>query len=415
MAGESLEPGSKRFLPWDIFGYPQGVRGRALLTVVALLSALVAAPAQASPGSAGLARRTAASVPSGFVGMMADGPVFYEGFPLGQQLARMASSGVERVRVEFNWRTAQPVRSWAELPSSGREAFVRGPGGVPTSFLATDQIVSAAARHHLALLPVVIQAPLWDASPLGNHIQPRHDSPYAGYLTALVRRYGPKGTFWKAHRSIPRRPITAWQVWDEPNIGYFWDSLAWVSSYISLLRAASHAIRHADPRAEVVLGSLSGDSTHALALVYHHPRVRRLFDAVAVNVYSRTAGGVIDTLRAVRGMMDRQGDRSKPLIATELGWPSGLGKTILGLGVSTTTRGQAQKVSQLLPLLAASRRAIGLQSFFYYTWISTDQVGAYSPFAFAGLLSYDVDTHRIQPKPALAVFRKVVLRLEGRR
>lgn len=385
---------------------------RALLTMAGL--GLLGAPA-AGLGQATVSRQARSpTVPHGFVGMMADGPMLYSDFPLGRQLARMRFAGVQRVRVEFNWSRAQPVKTWGDLPTADRTAFVRGPAGVPVTFVATDRIVSLAARHHLAVLPVVLNAPRWDASPQGNHIQPLHDAPYAAYMTALVHRYGSHGSFWKSHRGIPRVPITAWQVWDEPNLPYTWDSVNWGPTYVALLRAASRAIRHADPQAQVVLGSLAGASWRELPLIYAVHHARRLFDAVAANIYMPTPENVINAMRSLRRVMDSYGDNRKPLIATELGWPSALGKSIARLGVATTQRGQAKRIGQLLPLLAANRRRLGLESFFYYTWVSTDQVGSYSPFAFAGLLRYDVHTHRISAKPAFAAFRRVALHIEGR-
>ena len=126
----------------------------------------------------------------------------------------MVASGVERLRVEFNWSVAQPYKTWADVPASQRSLYTQGqPGNVPTDFAYTDQIVTLAAQHQLPLLPVVIYAPGWDASPQGNHVQPAQDKPYGNYLTALVKRYGPGGSFWSAHPSLHSWPIRNWQIW----------------------------------------------------------------------------------------------------------------------------------------------------------------------------------------------------------
>jgi hypothetical protein len=379
--------------------------------ILCALGAL-AAPAVAQPGSSASAQRTPA-VPRDFVGMMADGPIFSPGVNVNAQFAQMASAGVGRIRVEFNWGAAQPYRTAAEVPANRRGEFVSGPGGVPTDFEGTDVIVALAAEHHLSLLPVVIASPSWDAWPTGFHAQPVHDAPYANYLTALVHRYGPSGTFWRTHSSIPRRPITMWQIWNEPDLPYFWDRINFASSYLALLRAAHRAIKRADPRAQVVLASLTGASWRGLATIYHVHGARKLFDVVGENTYAPTPAGVISVLAKVRHTMDRNGDARKPLIDTEVGWPSALGKSGLTLGVATTQAGQAAKLAALLPLLASQRRALGLAGFYYYTWMSTDTVGAVSPWVFAGLFRYATGTHRIIAKPAFAVFRRVVLHLEG--
>lgn len=347
--------------------------------------------------------------------MMADGPLLYDGMNLDRQFAQMASSGVQRVRVEFNWSQAQPYTAWNYVPLAYWGYFTGPRNAVPTYLLATDRIVGEAAQHHLSVLPVVIDPPSWDAGLTGHHIQPRVDAPYGAYLSVLVHRYGPRGTFWSTHRSIPRIPITAWQVWDEPNLLYFWDTLNWAPTYVALLRVAHAAIKKADPHAEVVLASLTGASWRALPLIYAVHHAGRLFDAVAANTYAPTPTDVINTLAADRRVMNGYGDQRKPLIETEMGWPSALGKSTVTLGVATTQRGQAQKLSQLLPLLAANRKTLGLQSFFYYTWMSLDDTGAFSPFDFAGLFRYDANTHHITAKPAYTAFRKAVFRMEGRR
>ena len=112
--------------------------------------------------------------------------------------------------------------------------------------------------------------------------------------------------------------------------------------------------------------------------------------------------------------MDQNGDRHKPLLASELGWPSAQGSTSTDFGTNTTQSGQARKLSRLLPLLAAHRKALGLVGFFYYTWIS---VGApnVNPFAYSGLLRFNRASDKVTTKPAYQAFRRAALKLEGRR
>ena len=42
-----------------------------------------------------------------------------------------------------------------------------------------------------------------------------------GEFALLARRYGPGGSFWDRHPRLPRLPVRAWQVWNEPNLPVF--------------------------------------------------------------------------------------------------------------------------------------------------------------------------------------------------
>ncbi|MFL5822929.1 MAG: hypothetical protein ACJ764_05750 [Solirubrobacteraceae bacterium] len=353
----------------------------------------------------------AAHVRPGFVGVMADGPLFFSGVKLGHQVAKMAADGVGSVRVAFNWSKAQPYQDWNEIPAGQKKHFTHGPGGVPTSYFETDRIVRLAAIHHLTLLPVVTTVPPWDGSPKGQHNQPARDAPYGRYLTGLIRRYGPSGRFWSDHRRLPRRPLTAWQIWNEPELTENWDTFPFARSYVRLLRVAHDAIRRADPSARVVLAALTNYGWRDLASIYKVQGSRRVFDEVAANPYTAQPSGVITILGYFRKAMDDNGDSHKPLLATEVGWPSAKGKSSQDFGFNTTERGQAKKLSELLPLLAKNRHRLRLASFYYYTWMSTDPRHGV-PFQYAGLLRFRRAKDKIDPKPAYFAFRRTVRKLE---
>jgi hypothetical protein len=343
--------------------------------------------------------------------MAGDGPLFDPRVDLNKQLDKMVGSGVERLRASFNWADAQPYKSWSKVPASQRSRFTNV-AGVPTDFGATDEIVRAAASHQLSVLPVVLFAPRWDGFPRGNHVQPARDKPYARYLTGLVKRYGPNGSFWAANPSLPFWPIRSWQIWNEPELTFYWDTANFAPSYVRLLRAAHGAIKKVDPSASVVLGSLTNFSWKDLQSIYKIHGARGLFNAVGSNPYTSKPKGVIRILTNVRRAMDDHGDHSKALIATEVGWPSALGKTKQNFGFNTTQQGEAKKLSQLLPMLASNRRRLGLSAFYYYTWLSTDQRGAVS-WAFSGLLHFDTSSGKVSAKPAFNAFRRTALKLEG--
>jgi hypothetical protein len=350
----------------------------------------------------------AAAVPAGFVGMNADGPVFSVAGESRHQLDGMVASGVESIRVVFDWTAAQPYPDWNHVPLDLVGNFQPDP--VPTSFVATDQIVELAARRHLTVLPVVLYAPSWDQAPhpANTLAVPRSPAPYANYLGLLVRRYGPHGSFWREHPGVPKVPVRMWQIWNEPNLLNFWPAPL-VPNYISLLRAAHTAIKRADPGAKVVLAGMPDYVWTDLALLYKGG-ARGLFDVVAVHPYTKTVRGVITIVELVRQVMDRAGDRRKPIILTELNWPAALHRTPFYTGFETTEAGQARKLAAVIPLLARYRRRLGLMSFYYYTWVTADIPGG-DPFQFAGL--FGLNHGRLVKKPAYNAFRRAALALEG--
>jgi hypothetical protein len=381
---------------------------RRTVTAFALVLALSLVPAGAAAGSA---------VPHGFVGVVVGSPLFPNFDPnvyLDDQLNLMVLSGVQSIRVPVDWAQVQPYKRMSQVPQDQRYLFVQA-GGVPTNFSLVDQMVAEAARRGITLMPMVIDAPNWDAlaHTTGGVVSiPRSDGPYATFLAALVRRYGPQGTFWQSN--TPKLAVRMWQIWNEPNLKPFWPQQPWVHRYVGLLKAAHDAIKRIDPGARVILGGLPNYSWRSLQKIYAIRGSRRFFDVVAVHPYTKSPQGVIAILNFVRQVMNRSGDTRKPMVADEVSWPSSLGKTVhnTGYDFATTEAGQARKISQLLPMLGRYRRSLRLMAFYWYTWASTERVNGLA-FDFAGLLKYTPANFQFHPKPALTAFTNAALALEG--
>ena len=352
----------------------------------------------------------AARVPQGFVGMAISGPMLWSGTNMSGQMGKMEASGVETVRAVFAWSDAQPYADWSQVPPASAGQFEHD--AVPTSYSETDRIVYAAALRGLRVLPVVVYTPAWDAMTpaVGGLPQPRTDGPYAGYLTLLIKRYGPQGTFWALHPTLPKVPIRMWQIWNEPNGLYYWTDQPFAKTYVALLKAAHAAIKRADPGAKVVLGGLSNVSWTELAQIYKVPGARSAFDIAAIHPYTKYPQGIVTILDNARAVMNAHGDRGKPLMATELGWPSSLGQTSPSPDFTATPQGQATKLGQLFPLLLANRRRLNLAGIDYYTWADNETRGGWY-FDFAGL--FRVHLGRFFTKPAYGVFRRDALGSES--
>jgi hypothetical protein len=391
---------------------PAVLRPRLLLSVIVVAFAAVGigAPTAAAAGRSASPAPALTPVPPGFVGMDADGPLLdpTAHLNLDRQLDEMVADGVQSVRVAFDWATAQPYKDMAQVPADQANEFT-DVDGVPTDFVTTDELVGLAAQRGLTLLPTVLYTPGWDAKANREGFDtPARTAPYANYLTALIRRYGPRGAFWSSHRGVRKLPVRMWQIWNEPNLTYYWPQ-PFAAGYVALLRAAHAAIKRADPGAKVVLGALTNFAWKSLGQIYRVRGARNLFDIVAVNGFTETPSGVMVFLKIMRNALIHLGDADKPLLATEVSWPSAQGKTSQHFDFNTTAAGQARNIASVLPMLGAQRTQLRLIGFYYYTWVGAEARGA-PAFSFAGLLS--LHDGRLVAKPSVVAFRTGALALE---
>lgn len=378
----------------------------ALVTSAIVLASLASATAIAR-------KRTPKAVPQGFVGMNIDGPLFWPStnLSLSGQMDSMVSDGVQSVRPAFDWATAQPYASWSAVPADRHSEFVNGPGGRPISYAASDAIVTDAAERRLTVLPIILYAPVWTRkiSPGSTTPIPKDNGLYGQYAASLVRRYGPRGSFWKANPQLPKVPIRQWQIWNEPNILYFWPQ-PFAKSYVALLRAAHNAIKRADRHAQIVLGPLTNYAWTSLGQIYAVRGAGRLFDAVSVDGYTKNPSEDIVYVRITRHALQHLGGGRKPIIYSEFGWPSAVGHTKLHGDWNTTPNKQAAETARFVALAARNRVALGLSAIYYYDWVNNEYNGA-PVFNFSGLQNYDNQGH-LHIKPALAAFRRAALAVE---
>ena len=349
-----------------------------------------------------------AAAPDGFVGTMLDGDAAKAGFGperLAHELDVMRASGVETVRVAWQWYELQPHASWAAVPEDERDRF-RDVRGLPLAVGHTDTLVALAARRGLRLLPVTIGTPAWNVRRLlVDGSPPREVRPYAAFMRALVSRYGSRGTFWREHPDLPRRPVRWWQLWNEPHLSEYWAAPDWASGYAALARAGARAVHREDRSGRVVL---AGVTTDTLPL---WDRLDELLaegigsevDMVGAHLFTRRPSGVVRALRRVRATLRAYGLGRTPIALTEWSWPSSRGARGPRRKASweTTPRGQAARVARTLRLLGRERRRLGLRTAVHYTWVSREGGAAWS--AWAGLRRLTADG-RIVSKPALAAF-----------
>ena len=329
-----------------------------------------------------------AAAPAGFYGTNWDREITAApDFVQDGAFRQMRTTGVETVRTSFRWDVAQPTQDAAFDHS------------------ASDALVERASERELAVLPIVIVAPRWARVNRETFAPPRRPREYAAYLTALVNRYGPEGSFWGEHPELPRLPIRAWQIWNEPHLPYQWSvppGVDWSAAYARLLRAGHRAVKDADRGARVVLAGLTNDSSRYLRELYG-AGVAGDFDVAAVHPFTRKPRNVLKLVRRFRRVMRENGNGRKELWATEVGLPASLGRADSDSPLQTTDRGMARFLTKTFGLLGRTARDRGVTRAYWYTWASS-----YSGeiFDYAGLFRYR-PSGEPSPRRALRAYRRV--------
>jgi polysaccharide biosynthesis protein PslG len=305
----------------------------------------------------------------------------------------MRRSGVESARVVFSWAQAQPE------------------AGVEPDFSHIDAKVEVAARAGVDLLPVVVYTPDWAARyPARHGTPPTFPSDYAAFMTRLVQRYGPQGTFWTERPDVPRRPLRNWQIWNEPHFDFYWYTPegSWAPEYVKLLKAARTAIKAADPGARVVLAGFADASWKVLTAAYR-AGARGAFDVATINLFTGRPGFVMTAARLMRHVLRREHEPNKPIWVTETTFPAARGlvpppEKDWQRRWYTTRSGMAKRLSELYRLGAVNARRLKLRRIYWYTWASSYH-GQDDLFDYAGLVKVGADGAS-SSQPALRAYRR---------
>jgi len=223
-------------------------------------------------------------------------------FTLGQgHLRTYAHNHLRYFRIVFGMH---PSLSYAAgLPASEQEQF--------------DLLVWNIVRSNSTVLPTLVSEGPPAASALAQWQQ---------FCTALARRYGPHGAFWSSHRSLPYRPIRAWEIWNEPNSPAFFSPVS-TDAYRLVLEYARAGLRAGDPNARIVLGGINWNSEGIDAPAFLRAVIesggRSLFDAVAVHPYSESAEGAAERVRAIHRVLEDHHLGQVQIWITEIGWAVG--------------------------------------------------------------------------------------------
>ena len=222
------------------------------------------------------------------------------------QLQALRATGVTLARSDALWEASEPT-----APSGGVHHY---------DWSFDDRIAATLSEHGLEWLPILDYSAPWAQSVAGqDHSPPRAAGDYAAYAGAFAARYGPGGTFWRAHPGLASAPVSTYEIWNEPDNPAFWSPAPDAARYADLYLAARTAIHASQPAARVIIGGLTNPGSFLPVMVAARPQLRGHVDGVAIHPYGRPLV-VLSRIRAARVTLAGLGMAGVPLYATEFGW-----------------------------------------------------------------------------------------------
>jgi hypothetical protein len=375
---------------------PRGRRTFVTSIAVALVLALAGCGGggdDGPQGSSGSASTTTGSgLPATFVGITAPEVLPATDLEVEQALDAQAKAGIKLFRQPFRWEEIEPEKG-------------------KFTFEFYDRLVLTAAKYGITVLPIIFSTPEREAAPKKagatitdtTTMPPRSNEHFASFAATLVQRYGSDGTIWAEHPDVQARPVTAWQVWNEPNLPAYWGGKPSASEYTALLKTAAQAIRSADPKAEILTGGIPNSKIGQPLLDFVRAMMKAgaagSFDTLAVHPYAADAAAVLSGARQAREIAERAGADDVSVWITEIGWAAG------GPGSSFTVSEaeQARLVADLYKQAAAGARQLKLRGVIYYAWRDSPVYPGGEDFwgLHTGLVKRDNSV-----KPALDAFAK---------
>lgn len=315
---------------------------------VAASLALLAALTLAAPAGAGVGKYR--------VGVVTGPPVE------SGDLDRMASARVKTARIIFSWDAIETERR------SGRSCGSAEYGGLEQY----DRQVLDASKRGMKILPMIFDSPGYAGG--RSHRMPSTKSraieDYKCFLRTLVHRYGPGGGLMRGNRAA--RPITEWQVWNEPNLPIYTPTgKPDPKEYARFVKITSSEIRRIDRGATIVLGgmpekSLRGvSSKRFLTAFYRVPRIEKTFDVLALHPYAKNAQGVEGALIRLRDLLRRVGDANRVIWLTEVGYATDGPK---GHFLVDSEKGQARKLVATLRFLKKNHGRFNVGTVHWFRW-----------------------------------------------
>jgi len=132
---------------------------------------------------------------------------------------------------------------------------------------------------------------------------------FNNFVKAAARRYGGQSAIW--------------EVWNEPNIGKFWNNQPSDEDYFLLTAKISPTIKKYDKTAKVVAPALAGINQDSLAWLKSilNEGVLKYVDAISVHPYQYgKPENVIDDYSKLRKLINSSSEKDIPIISGEWGY-----------------------------------------------------------------------------------------------
>jgi hypothetical protein len=355
-------------------------------------AALAAAVAALALGAIWVAPAGAA-VGSGYYGIGAQYLFSTDESTWPAEFQAMVQGGLTSVRTDARWSTAEP-----DPPSAGQHTY---------DWSSFDTIVGNLAKYGLRWMPTLDYPPPWaqeNPSDQGSEMNESNVPDFVAYAQAMVERYGTGGTFWSAHPELQPQPVREWEIWNEPNVIYYWDPQTNAPErYADLYLATRTAIKEINSKAIVMAGGLAlvnppiaSDEVKFIKRMFaHRPEVKDDVDVWGLHPYQETIYWTFRRLARWRQALDLLAGKREPIAINELGYTT--------TKISDAERGQElTALTQQLP-----RSDCDVYDFFPYEWTSREQ-DTTNPEDWFGIWNGDGT-----PKPSGQEFVNAVLQMRG--
>lgn len=173
-----------------------------------------------------------------------------------------------------------------------------------------DFVRIAVDEYGITLIPYICYTPMWnstgDSTNFWNHPPVDYEA-FGKFVYALVNRYKDR--------------IRSWEIWNEPDIEFFWNGT--IGEFVKLYRIGAEAVRKADPDAIIVLGGLA-HRVEFLESLFRDFGISPYVDVVNFHSYLETWDGkpaehIIEYVHQVADVVEKYGD-GQALWMAEVGY-----------------------------------------------------------------------------------------------